>query len=120
MPEAPKELISETETKARLSVLENNYNILSHDVEKLEHKLDENYATLHSRISGLRDDLKDDYESKHEKLIYKLEEHNVTSQRQAEKIQEKFNAFERWRYLLYGGAIVAGYILAHINVDKLF
>lgn len=118
MAEITKETSSET--KARLSVLENNLSILSHDVEKLENKLDENYATLHSRISGLRDDLKEDFEHKHEKVIFKLEEHNSTSQRQVEALHEKFNAFERWRYLLYGGAIVVGYILAHINVDKLF
>ena len=62
-------------TDARLSVLENNMNILNHNLEKLEFQTDQNYATLHSRISDLRDDLRKDFESKNDKIIAKLEEY---------------------------------------------
>lgn len=111
---------STAETKARLAVLENNVQTMTHDVEKLEQKIESNYSVLHNRISGLRDDLKDDFESKHDKIIYKLEEHNVNSNKQQEKLHEKISSIEKWRFLLMGGAIVVGYILAHVNVDKLF
>ena len=44
----------DVDVKSRLSVVENNLNIVSNIVEKLETKIDSNYAVLHSRISDLR------------------------------------------------------------------
>ena len=107
-------------TDARLSVLENNINIISHNLEKLEFQTDQNYATLHSRISDLRDDLRKDFESKNEKIIEKLDEHNSTEQQQHARLNQKINQIERWRWTIMGGALVVGYVIAHIKLDVLF
>lgn len=107
------------DTKVRLSLLENNVAIMTHNVEKLEGKIDSNYATLHSRVSELRDDLRADFELKNEKILMKLEEHNNNSIHQNESINEKISKIEKWKWSLMGGAAVIGYFVAHIRLDKL-
>ena len=106
-------------TDARLSVLENNMNILNHNLEKLEFQTDQNYATLHSRISDLRDDLRKDFESKNDKIIAKLEEHNSNEQDHNKAIHQKISHIERWRWMIMGGALVVGYILAHVKLESI-
>jgi hypothetical protein len=88
-------------------------------VSKLEQKIDANYATLHHRISDMRDDLRNDIDTKHEKIIDKLDVQAKSSSEQHKAIADKINAIERWRYMLVGGAIVIGYFLAHIKLEKL-
>tara|TARA_S200002703_G_scaffold144186_2_gene137694 strand:+ start:408 stop:755 length:348 start_codon:yes stop_codon:yes gene_type:complete len=104
-------------TDARISVLENNYHLVSHHVEKLEFKIDQNYATLHSRVSELRDDLRSDFEAKNEKILIKMEEHNKASCAQNKALTEKIAHIERWRWMIMGGALVVGYIIAHIKLE---
>lgn len=108
------------DTNVRLSVLENNVDIVTQKVEKLETKMENNYATLHHRISEMRDDLRTDFENKNEKIISKLEEHNENSLIQNNLLQEKINKFEKWRWFIMGGAAVIGYMIAHIKIDRLF
>jgi len=108
------------ETKARLSVLENNVAYISTSVEKLETKIDNNYATLHSRISDLRDDLRTDFESKQEKIIQKIEEHSISSVEYSKDLNSRIDTIEKWRWMIMGAALVFGYILAHIKLENFF
>ena len=108
------------DTNVRLSVLENNVDIVTQKVEKLETKMENNYATLHHRISEMRDDLRSDFENKNEKIISKLEEHNNNSVVQSNLLQDKINKLEKWRWFIMGGAAVIGYMIAHIKIDRLF
>ena len=108
------------ETKARLSVLENNVAYISTSVEKLETKIDNNYATLHSRISDLRDDLRTDFESKQEKIIQKIDEHSASSAEHNRDLNSRIDTIEKWRWMIMGAALVFGYILAHIKLENFF
>jgi len=110
---------ADLETETRVSVLETQVDSISGSVVKLEQKIDSNYATLHHRISDLRDDLRNDIDTKHEKIIDKLDGQAKASTEQHKAIAEKINAIEKWRYMLVGGAIVIGYFLAHIKLEKL-
>jgi len=110
---------ADLETETRVSVLETQVDIIAGSVTKLEQKIDTNYATLHSRISDLRDDLRNDIDAKHEKIIDKLDAQTKASTEQHEAIAEKISAIEKWRYMMVGGSIVMGYILAHIKLDNL-
>jgi hypothetical protein len=110
---------ADLETETRVSVLETQVDSIAGNVTKLEQKMDSNYATLHSRISDMRDDLRNDIDTKHEKIIDKLDVQAKASSEQHKAIAEKINAIEKWRYMLVGGAVVIGYILAHIKLEKL-
>ena len=34
-------------------------------------------------------------------------------------VLEKINKIEKWRWMIMGGALVAGYVLAHIRIENL-
>lgn len=94
--------------------------ILTTNVDKLESKIDNNYAVLHSRISDLRDDLRTDFESKQEKVIKKIEEHSESSNQHSQQLNKRIDSIEKWRFMLMGGALVLGYFLAHVKLESLF
>jgi len=108
------------EDSARIIVLENQVTTINANVEKLEKKIDSNYVTLHERISSLRDDLHNSIEVKHDKVMEKLEEQSRSSSSQHAAIAQKVQSLEKWRWMIMGAAIVVGYVLAHIKLDKLF
>jgi hypothetical protein len=43
-----------------------------------------------------------------------------SSTEQHKQIAEKLHAVEKWRWMIMGGAIVIGYVLAHLKLEKLF
>ena len=108
------------DSTTRISVLENNVTHLSGALDKLETKIDNNYATLHSRISDLRDDLRHDFESKNEKVIQKIEEHSESSNKHSSELNRRIDQIERWRWMIMGAALVVGYILAHVKLERFF
>lgn len=118
MPEITPGNAKDTET--RVSILETRVSSISSNLEKIENKIETNYNTLHHRISDLRDDLREDFEVKHDKIIQKLDEHNQNSITQNTEIKERIGQIEKWKWMLMGGAIVIGYVLAHIKLDNLF
>jgi len=109
-----------TDNSVRVTVLESQVNSISTNMEKIEQKIDSNYTTLHSRISDLRDDLRHDIDSKHEKVIAKLDEQTIASSTQHQVISEKIQTIEKWRWMIMGGALVFGYLLAHIRFENIF
>jgi hypothetical protein len=105
---------------SRVSVLEDRVVSIATSIDKIESKMDNNYAVLHSRISDLRDDLRDDFEKKNDNLLSKLEQHSLTSQAQNAVIMEKIGDGDKWRWMILGGSVVIGYVLAHIKLENLF
>lgn len=116
MSEATRNL----DTDIRVSVLETQVDSMAHNMEKLEEKIDENYATLHHRISDMRDDIHTNIENKHEKVMEKLDAQNKSATEQHKAIADKISSIEKWRWMIMGGAIVVGYVLAHLKLEKLF
>ena len=112
--------IRNLDTDVRVSVLETQVTAINGSLGKLEEKIDANYATLHGRISDMRDDLHKDIESKHDKVIDKLDQQNKASTEQHKAIADKIQTIEKWRWMIMGGALVVGYVLAHLKLEKLF
>jgi chromosome segregation ATPase len=112
--------VRDLDTNIRVSVLESQITNLSDDIDKIEKKIDLNYATLHTRISDLGNNLREDIESKHEKVIRKIDDHSAASEHHNKEIMEKISKIEKWRWMIMGGALVAGYVLAHVKMENLF
>lgn len=112
--------VSADTTSSRVSVLESQVETINSNVTKLEQKIDSNYTTLHSRISDLRDDLRSDFEKKNEKVIEKIEEHSKASNEHNLELNKKIAQIEKWRWMIMGGALVLGYVIAHIRLENLF
>lgn len=47
-------------------------------------------------------------------------EHHEALMSKMSQMDQRLGIVERWRWMLLGAAIVAGYVLAHIKVDTLF
>ena len=108
------------DTDVRVSVLETQVTSINQTMVKLEEKMYQNYAVLHSRISDMRDDLHKDIEIKHDRLIEKLDDQTKAATEQHKAIAEKIQTIEKWRWMIMGGALVVGYVLAHLKLEKLF
>lgn len=108
------------DTDVRVSVLETQVTAINQTMVKLEEKMDQNYAVLHSRISDMRDDLHKDIEIKHDRLMEKLDDQTKAATEQHKAIAEKIQTIEKWRWMIMGGALVVGYVLAHLKLEKLF
>lgn len=112
--------IRDADTRSRVTVLETQILGIAHNVEKLEQKVEGQYQTLHSRISDMRDDLRTEIDKKHNEMIGMLREHMDAEFSHHQNIQEKMASIEKWRWMIMGGAIVLGYVIAHLKLDKLF
>ena len=108
------------DTETRVTILETQISGINQSLTKMEDRIETNYNTLHHRISDLRDDLRSDFEQKNEKVLQKLDEHSESSLRQNEEIKERIAHVEKWKWMVMGGAIVVGYVLAHIRLENLF
>ena len=104
--------IRDSDVRARVTVLETQMQSILNNVEKLETKMEGQYLTLHSRISDLRDDITNVVEVKNDRIIEKLEEQAAESTKQHKALSERLVDLEKWRWMLIGGAIVVGYIIA--------
>lgn len=111
---------SSADTKARVSVLENQVVAIAHNIEKLETKVDGQYSTLHHRISDLRDDLSTTISQKHDQIVSKLDDQSRDAENDHRILAERLNDLEKWRWMLIGAAAVVGYILAHLKLEKFF
>ena len=108
--------IRDLDTDIRVSVLETQVNSLTNGVDKIEKKMEDNYVILHERIN----DLGSEFEHKNEKIIEKIDAHSEASARHNHEVLEKIGKIEKWRWMIMGGALVVGYVLAHLKLEKLF
>lgn len=112
--------VRDSDMKARVTVLETQIGTIANNIDKLEHKVEGQYQTLHSRISDMRDDLRNEIDKKHDHMIGLLKEHMDAELAHHEAIREKISTIEKWRWMIMGAAVVVGYIIAHLKLDKLF
>lgn len=112
--------IRTSDTVARVAVLEHQMTELGQDIKQLETKVEQQYNTLHSRISDMRDDVHKEINAKHDAVIEKLDSQSRSQSEQHKEMNAKLSSFEKWRWMIMGGALVAGYVLAHIKIEKFF
>lgn len=105
--------------KSRVASLETQVVNITEDVKRIETRVDGQYQQLHSRISDLRDDIRHEIDDKHERLITKLDEHAERESVANNEMRSKISSMEKWRWMIMGGAVVVGYILAHVKLEKL-
>ena len=108
------------DTDTRVTILETQISGITQSLTKIEDRVETNYNTLHHRISELRDDLRNDFETKNEKILQKMDEHNENSLMYNQEIKDRIAHVEKWKWMIMGGAIVIGYVLAHIKLENLF
>jgi len=69
-------------------------------------------AVLENEVKNVVDELKEirkEQKEQHTCLMIKFD-----------SISSRINTLEKWRWMIFGGAIVVGYILAHVRIERLF
>lgn len=112
--------VRDSDMKARVTILEAQIGAIAGNVDKLEHKVEGHYQTLHSRISDMRDDLRNEIDKKHDQMMMMMKDHMDAELQHHETIRDKISAIEKWRWMIMGGAAVLGYVIAHLKLEKLF
>jgi small-conductance mechanosensitive channel len=106
----------------RLAKMEAQVETIKEDVKDLKSDIKE----IHSRVTTSNREIVDKIDDMQTRIEHKMNANATISQAQHEEIRkdvvndlEKMNhrvsALEQWKWYVVGGAVVAGYLLAHIS-----
>ena len=89
-------------------------------LEDQEKKLTENIMELHSRITKNAEATASQMNEMERRLVDAMREHNrIESQEFAElrrELQSRVGVLEKWRWIIIGGSIVAGFIIQRLPI----
>lgn len=72
-----------------------------------------------SRIAVLENEVKN-IGNKIEEMRTEQKEQHAALCEKFDHVSKRITVLEKWRWMIFGGAIVVGYILAHVRIEKLF
>ena len=96
----------------RVARLETQVEAIKEDVSEVKSDIKE----LHSRITTGNREIMDKFDEKIDALASADKEQHNALKGSMDKVRERVDVLERWRWMIVGGAIVLGYALAHIDV----
>lgn len=101
----------------RLAKVEAQVESLKEDVKDARADIKE----LHSRITTTTREITDHIDRKIDHLAQSdADQHKVMTEK-IDKINSRVNILERWRFMIVGGAIALGYLIAHMDLfSKIF
>jgi hypothetical protein len=111
----------------RIARLETQVEGIKEDVAAVKEDIKE----LHSRITTGNREILDKIDSMDRRMVTKMnataeaskEQHELIQKEikaDVEKISSRVNILEQWRWMIVGAAIVAGYLLAHVDLINKF
>ena len=96
----------------RVARLEAQVDAIKEDVADVKQDIKE----LHSRITTGNREIMDKLDQKIDELAKADHEQHTLLQDSMNKVKERVDVLEKWRWMIVGGAIVLGYALGHIDV----
>lgn len=103
--------------------------ITAHDVltkqtvelmEKRRVETDDKIQILHERISSGERELKGNIDKQYDELMTEIKEMRAESAQQHTTLSDRITAMEKWMWIVIGGAIVVGVILAQVDFQAIF
>lgn len=105
------------ELPERIAKMEAQVEGIKEDVAAVKQDIKE----LHSRVTTTTREITDHIDKKIDALAQSDEEQHISMSKKIDKINERVDLLERWKWMIVGGAIAIGYLMSHINLlDKLF
>lgn len=96
----------------RVAKLETQVEAIKEDVSEVKSDIKE----LHSRITTGNREILDKLDDKIDALATADKEQHTQLKSSMDRVKERVDVLERWRWMIVGGAIVLGYALGHIDV----
>lgn len=85
------------------------------NLDSQERKLQENISDLHSRITDNSKETLKNLAELERRLVAAMDEHNRRETEEFKKLHQefsnRFSVLEKWRWVIIGGSIVAGFII---------
>ena len=101
----------------RVAKLEAQVESIKEDMSEVKSDIKE----IHSRITTGNRELMTKFEEKIDELAKNDKAQHETLKNTMEEVKGRVDILERWRWMIVGGAIVAGYLVAHFElISKLF
>ena len=69
-------------------------------------------AVLENEVKNIASDVKE--------MRQEQKEQHETLLRRFSSMDQRLSVVEKWRWMLLGAAVVIGYIIAHIRIERLF
>jgi len=100
----------------RIAKLETQVEGIKEDVAAVKQDIKE----LHSRITTGNREIMDKLDEKIDELAKSDKEQHEALKGSMDKVKERVDVLERWRWMIVGGAIVVGYLLGHADLLSKF
>ncbi len=95
----------------RIAKLEAQVEGIKEDVADVKSDIKE----LHSRITAGNREIMDKLDEKIDALAKSDKEQHESLKNAMDKVKERVDVLERWRWMIVGGAIVIGYLMGHLD-----
>ncbi|MEK9698591.1 MAG: hypothetical protein VW270_22655 [Candidatus Poseidoniales archaeon] len=77
-------------------------------------------AILHKRITELKDELMEEVAESHREIMKEIKEMKDESKAHHDKMDERLTELERWKWVVIGGAIAIGFVIAQMDIGSFF
>ena len=96
----------------RIARLEAQVESIKEDVAGVKQDIKE----LHSRITTGNREIMDKLDEKIDELAKSDREQHESLKTSMDKVKERVDVLERWRWMIVGGAVVIGYLIGHLDL----
>ena len=100
----------------RVARLETQVEAIKEDMSEVKSDIKD----IHSRITTGNREIMDKLDEKIDSLAKSDKEQHEALKGSMDKVKERVDVLERWRWMIVGGAVVLGYALGHIEVLSRF
>ena len=100
----------------RIAKLEAQVESIKEDVAGVKQDIKE----LHSRITTGNREIMDKLDEKIDELAKSDSEQHESLKTSMDKVKERVDVLERWRWMIVGGAVVIGYLIGHLDLFAKF
>ncbi|NDB81629.1 MAG: DUF1515 domain-containing protein [Alphaproteobacteria bacterium] len=104
------------EEVSRISRLEAQVESIKEDVAEVKSDIKD----LHSRITTGNREIMDKIDQKFESLSRSENTAHSEVKESVDRLSDRVNTLEKWRYMVVGAAIILGYLVGHIDIAKFF
>lgn len=95
----------------RIAKLETQVEGIKDDVAAVKQDIKD----LHSRITTGNREIMDKLDEKIDALAKSDKEQHESLKNSMDKVKERVDILEKWRWMIVGGAIVIGYLMGHLD-----
>lgn len=89
-------------------------------IEDRRKEAKEQFQSLHSRVSSMRDDFDDQLNTNTQNVVSLLQEHTKSEQAHHDEMSARLDKLEKWRWLVMGAAVAFGFLFSQMEIVEAF